>query len=270
MRAVLIALGLFFASTTNAQVLATVGNSKITVEDFRRKLNDIKKKTVNPPTPEQYLEDLIRYEIGVQEAEKMKLANDPLVKERFRQVLYNSLLEKQIGKKVEGIKITESEMRQFYKNNPEVRIAHILIDMKPNPTAEERETTHKRAQEILAEVKKSKRPFPELVKLYSDDLATKEMGGEIGYQSRVTLFPSHYELALNMKAGEIRGLLETQFGFHIIKLIERRSYDLADKRQIRAALHQAKQAKIFNDYFEKLKKGYSVDVNREALKSIKN
>ena len=87
MRAVFIALGLLIANSANAQVLATVGNAKITVEEFNRKLDDIKKQAMNPPTPEQFLEDLVRYEVGVQEAEKMKLANEALVKERFKQVL---------------------------------------------------------------------------------------------------------------------------------------------------------------------------------------
>ncbi len=270
MRVLLIALSIISANSAGAEVLATVGNAKITTEEFNRKLADVKKQAMNPPTPEQYLEDLVRFEVGIQEAEKLKLANDPLVKERFKQVLYNSLLEKQLGKKVEAIKISDAEMKDFYKKNPELRVAHILIDLKANATPEEREITRKRALEILDDVKKSKRPFEELVKLYSDDLQTKEMGGDIGFQSRVTLLPSIYDAAVNMKDGEIKGLLETRFGFHIVKLIERRSFDMADKRQIRSALFDVKRAKVFNDYFEKAKKGYKIDIHREALKSVKN
>lgn len=255
---------------SHAQVLATVGNNKITVEEFNKKFDDVKRQSVNPPTPEQFLEDLVRYEVGVQEAEKMKLAQNPLVKERFKQVLYNSLLEEKLGKSVEGIKINEAEMKDFYKKNPELRLAHILIDVKQNAKPEERELTRKRALEILDDVKKSKRPFEELVKLYSDDIPTKDLGGDIGFQSRVTLLPSIYDVAANMKQGEVKGLLETRFGFHIVKLLDRRSYDLADKRQIRAALFDAKRAKLFNDYFEKTKKNYKIDINREALKSAKH
>ncbi len=269
MRIILTALAIV-GMQANAQVLATVGNNKITVQEFNRKFEDVKRQAANPPTQEQFLEDLIRYEIGVQEAEKMKLADNPLVKERFKQVLYNSLLEEKLGKPVENIKISESEMKEFYKKNPELRIAHILIDLKTGAKPEERESTRKRALEILDDVKKSKRPFEELVKLYSDDIPTKEMGGDIGFQSRVTLLPSIYDVAVNMKEGEVRGLLETRFGFHIIKLIDRRSYDLADKRQIRAALFDSKRAKLFNDYFERAKKSYKVEINRDALKSAKN
>lgn len=269
MKALLAVLTLVSAQYSGAEVLATVGKAKITTDDFQKKLNDVRKQASNPPSPETYLEDLVRYEVGVQEAEKMKLADDPLVKERFKQVLYNSLLEKELGKKVEAIKVNDNELKDYYKKNPELHIAHILIDLKQNATAEEREIVKKRAMEILDDVKKSKRPFEELVKLYSDDSQTKEMGGDIGYQSRVSLLPAVYDVAVNMKDGEVKGLIETRYGFHIIKLIDRRGFDLADKQQIRAALFDVKRAKLFNDYFEKAKKGYKVEVNREALKTVK-
>ena len=258
----------FISGVARAEILATVGNAKITTEEFNRRLEEVCKQAMTPPTPEQFLEDLIRFEVGVQEAEKLKLQNDPLVKERFKQILYNGLLEKQIGGRVSEIKINEKEMREFYKKNPEIRLAHILIELKDNAKPEEREITRKRALEIFDEVKKSKRPFEDLVKIYSDDLASKEAGGDIGFQSRVTLAPVIYEAAQNMKAGEVKGLIETKFGFHILKLVERRNYDLADKHQIRAALFDEKRAKIFNDYFEKAKKGYRIETNKEALKSV--
>lgn len=258
-------LALMFSLNVQAQTLATVGNAKITLEEFNRRLEDIRKQASNPPTPEQYLEDMIRYKIGLQEAEKKKIANDQTVKDRIDQVLYNGLLEKELGKKVEDIKITDSEMKDFYKRNPEVRLAHILIDLKVGATKEERETARKRAVEIYDEVRKSKRPLEELVKIYTDDIPTKEMGGDIGYQSRVTLTPVIYDSALKMSVGEVKGLIESKFGFHILKLLDRRSYDLADKRQIRAALFDDKRAKIFNEYFERLKKQYKIEVNKDAL-----
>ena len=161
-------------------------------------------------------------------------------------------------------------MKEYYKKVPEVRLAHIVIEVKENPKPEERAAAHKRAQEIFDDVKKSKRPFEELVRLYTDDLATKELGGDIGFQSKVTLAPALYDATVSMKIGEVKGLVDTKFGFHIIKLLDRRSFDLADKRQIRAALFDEKRAKIFNDYFDKLKKQYKIEINREALKSIKH
>lgn len=268
--ATLFFLALFcsFAFSATDTTLVTVGSNKVTTQDFTRRFEDIKRQAMNPPTTEQFLEDMIRFEIGVQEAEKLKLQDDPLVKDRFKQVLYNALLEKQIGAKVGDIKISEKEMRSFYQKNPELRLAHILIEVKENATAQERESTRKRANEFLEEIRKSKRPFEDFVKLYSDDMATKETGGDIGFQSRVTLSPVIYEAAMNLRSNEVKGLIETRFGFHIIKLLERRAFDMADKHQIRAALFDDKRARIFDEYFDRVKKSYRVNVNKEALRSI--
>ena len=264
-------LALFFSGGihASAEVIATVGNAKITREDFNKKLEGVRRQTTNPPTTEQFLEDLIRFEIGVQEAERMKLQNDPVVKERYKQVLYNALLEKQIGQKVESIKITEPEMREFYKRNPELRLSSILIDMKTNAKPEERELVRKRANEIMAEVRKSKRPFAELARLYTDDLSSKEAGGDIGFQSRVTLAPILYDAAVTMKAGDVKGPIETKFGFYIFKLTERKSYDNADKRLVRASLFDEKRSKAFNVYFQGVKKQYKITVDQNAVKTLK-
>ena len=115
----------------------------MTVEEFRKRLKDYK-ETNNPPSSEQLLEDWIRFEVGVQEAEKEKMQTDPAVKERFRQVMYNSLLEKTLGKKIEAIQITEAEMKSYYKNNPEIRLSEIFIEYPPKATPEQREIARKR------------------------------------------------------------------------------------------------------------------------------
>ena len=268
MKLVFIALA-FMSTAALADVLATVGNQQITTEDFSHKMDEIRKQPLVPPTPQQFLEDLVRFDVGVQEAEKLKLQDDPAVKERIRQVLYNTLLERQLGKRIEDIKITENEMRDYYKKNPEIQIAHILLEFKPDASASDRAAVHKRALEVWEDVKKAKRPFDESARMYSEDLATKDTGGDIGYQSRSTLVPALYDFVLGMKAGEVKGPVESPFGYHIVKVIERRSFDAADKHQIHAVLLDEKRTKLFNSYFEKLKKEYKIQVNADALKSLK-
>ena len=267
-KAALISVFLMLGSLALAQdnVVAIVGNKKITIEEFNKKFNEVKSQTINPPTKELFLEDLVRYEIGVQEAEKRKLEKDPIVQDRFKQELYKALVEKELGQKVQNIKVTDKEMEDFYKKNPEIRTSHILIEYKPEATAAQIAEAKKRATEIYEEVRKSKRPFEELVKLYSDDPLSKQSGGDVGWQSRVTLVPSYYNTILAMKVGEVKGLVETQFGFHIIKVTGRRSFENANKRQIRAAVFDDKRKLMFDDLFEKLKKQYPVKVNPSLIK----
>ncbi len=270
MRLIFAALFVFsFAAVAQAQVVAVVGNSKITLDQFKKKFEDVKKQAINPPEPQLFLEDLVRYELGVQEAERQGLRNDPGVKERFRQELYKALVEKELGKKVDAIKVSEKEMRAFYKKNPEFRSSHILIEFKPDATEAQRKEALKRATEIYQEVKKSKRPFEELVKLYSDDNLSKMNGGDIGYQSRMTVVPTYYQALAKLKVGQITGPIRTLYGYHIVKLTGIRSFQDANKKQLRAAVFDSKRKDIFDAYFKKLKGKYTVKTDESLLKTLK-
>lgn len=264
-----LATSLTLTPFAQAQTVATVGSKTITLDEFKKRYEEVKKASINPPAADLFLEDLIRYEVGVQEAEKLNVQNDPIVKERFRQEMYKALVEKAIGEKVNAIRVNESEMKKYYEKNPDLRTSHILIEFKLDANNEEKEIARKRANEILADVKSSKRDFAELAKLYSDDVISKDRGGDIDYQNRVTLVPTYYDAALKMKVGEIRGLIETRYGFHIIKLTGRRAYsNVTDKRPIRAAVFDEKRKEIFDAYFKNLKGRYKIKENKAALKGL--
>ncbi|MES2802427.1 MAG: peptidylprolyl isomerase [Bdellovibrionota bacterium] len=267
----ILSLGLAFSLSAFAQkgsdVVATVGNKKITLDEFNKKYKDVTSQVItNMPSRKIFLEDLIRYEIGLQEAKKRNLEKDPMVQDRLNQELYKGLLEKELGQKVQESKVSDQEMKEYYAKNPQIRVSDILIEVKPGATAQQRAEAKKRATEILAEVLKSKRPFEELVRLYSDDLTTKNLGGDIGWQSRLTLVPSYYDSALRLKINEITsGLVETPFGLHIFKLTGKRSYEEATKREIRMAVFDEKRKALFDDFFTKLKKQYPVNVNSKLV-----
>lgn len=266
----LTAIGLLLAGAVSAQapkneVVATIGTKSITTEEFNRKYNEVRSMTVNPPTKAQFLEDLVRYEVGLQEAAKKNIDKDPIVQERVRQEVYKALLEKELSDKVGKIAVTDKEIEEYYKKNPEVRASHILIEVKPGANNEQRAEARKRAEQVYDEVRKSKRSFEELVRLYSEDNLTKTVGGDVGYQSRITLGPGIYDALLAMKTNEIRGLIETQYGFHIVKLTGKRTFENANKRQLRAAVFDEKRKVVFDDYFKNVKKNYTIKVNPSSI-----
>ena len=261
-------VAVFFAAPVASaeDTVAVVGTKTITVKDLNDKYEEVLKQTLNPPTKEVFLEDLVRYEMGVQEAMKRNVQDDPIVKERIRQEIYKGLIEKELGKSIAEIKVTEKEMQAYYQKNPEIRTSHILIEFRPDATDDQKKAAKDRANEIFEEVKKSKRPFEELVGLYTDDVLSKRTGGDVGWQSRMTLMPSYYTAALAMKVGEMKGLIETQYGYHIVKVTGRRGYNDANKQQIRMAVFDEKRKELFDNYFAKLKKQYPVKVNKALVK----
>ena len=252
---------------SGAQVVATVGSKKITLDEFNKKYKEVTSQVlVNPPSRKVFLEDLVRYEVGVQEARKRNLEKDPIVIDRINQEMYKALLEKELGKKVQENSVSEAEMKLWYSKNPQIRLSDILIEVKPGATEAQRAEAKKRADEILAEVKKSKRPFEELVRLYSDDTTTKNLGGDVGWQSKITLIPTYYDTASALKVGEVTAnLVETPFGFHILKLTGRRSYEEATKREIRMAVFDEKRKTVFDEFFNKIKKQYTINVNSKLV-----
>lgn len=254
-------------SQNGSQVVATVGSKKITLDEFNKKYKEVTSQVlVNPPSKKVFLEDMVRYEVGVQEAKKRGLEKDPVVVDRINQEMYKALLEKELGKKVQENSVSEPEMKAWYAKNPQIRLSDILIEVKPGATEAQRAEAKKRAEEILSEVKKSKRPFEELVRLYSDDTTTKNLGGDVGWQSRITLVPTYYDAAVAMKTGDVsQSLVETPFGFHILKLTGRRSYEEATKREVRMAVFDEKRKSVFDDFFNRVKKQYQINVNTKLV-----
>jgi parvulin-like peptidyl-prolyl isomerase len=256
----------FAAAAPSSPVVATVGDKTITLDEFNRRYDQVSKHTLNPPPKKPFLEDLIRYEVGIQEAEKRNLQNDPLIAERLREQMYTGLVEKDLADKITAIKVNDDDMKAYYSQNPEIKTSHILIEVKSGATPEERAIARKRAEEINTDVHKSKKPFEDLVKLYTDDLVTKNTGGDVGYQTRASVMPQYYDAALKLKSGQISDVVETPFGFHIIKSFGQHSYLAANKKLIRSAVFEKKKLVVFNDYFDKLKKHYKISVNSDVIK----
>lgn len=251
-------------------VIADVAGRKISVDDFNKKYKEVLEAVSMSggpaPSKAEFLEDLVRYELGLVEAEKRNVKNDPLFQERMKQELYKVLLEKELGAKTQKIQVSEGEMKAWYAKNPSIRYSNILIDVRPGATAEQKDEARKRAKEIFAEVKASKRPFEELVKLYSDDALSKQFGGDAGLQSSLTVMPQVYAAAKAAKIGEIVGPVETLFGFHIMKITARATFEQANRIQIRQAVFNEKRRALLDGFFASLKKQYPVKTNPTLIK----
>ncbi len=271
MKRILLVCFLFLTTTAVAQkeseIVATVGAKKITLGEFNKKYKDVVGQVLSsPPSKKIFLEDLIKYEMGLQEAKKRGLEKDAIVQDQMNQAMYKGLLEKELGQKVQDSKVSDEEMKAWYSKNPQIRVSTILVEVKPGATDAQRAEAKKRATEILNEVKSSKRPFEELVRLYSDDTTTKNLGGDVGWQSRITLNSAYYLAANSLKINDVTTeLVEVAFGFHIIKLTGRRTFEEAPKREIRMAVFDEKRRVLFDQFFDRLKKSYPVNVNSKLV-----
>ena len=126
---IFIAFG-FLPSLVFGQTVFTVAGKKISAKEFKERYEFVRKNSVNPPSKDQFVQDWIKFEMGVKEAYSKNLNKSPEVIQAMEQVLYNALLEKEVGDRIQNIRVKESEMKAYYRNNPSVRTRHILISLK--------------------------------------------------------------------------------------------------------------------------------------------
>jgi peptidyl-prolyl cis-trans isomerase D len=128
----------------------------------------------------------------------------------------------------QSIQISDQELEQQYKENLQsyqvpnrVHVQHILLFTQGKPDAEVEEIK-KKADDVLAQVKKGGK-FDELAKKYSEDPGTKDKGGDLGWITQGQTVPEFEKTAFSLDKGQVSGIVKTQYGFHIIKVLEKES-----------------------------------------------
>lgn len=159
------------------------------------------------------------------------------------------------------VSVSDAEVAEFYNKNQkrygtdEKRTAsHILVNAPKSATSAEKASARQKAEAILAEVRKNPADFAKIAKEKSQDPGSAEMGGDLGVVEKGA-FVAPVEDAINkLKQGEISGVVESEFGYHIITVT--RVIPAAVKRldevkgEIAAELKKAKMSKKFSELAE--------------------
>jgi len=223
---------------------AKVDSVEITESQVEMELNRRLQAFINQIGSEQQLEDY--YKKSILE-----------IKEDFRDLIRDQLLTEEMQRTIAGeITVTPSEVRKFYKRTPkdslplinsQIEIRQIV---KIPPFSEEAKLE---VREKLLNLRKriiNGESFSTLAVLYSEDKGTAIKGGELGYTNKADLVIEFANTAFSLKKGVVSTIVETEFGYHLIKLIDRRN----DQVNVRHILMKPKtspeakmQAKSFLD-----------------------
>jgi len=124
------------------------------------------------------------------------------------------------------VNVSEKDIDDFYAGNPEkfateetIRARHILFKVGPDAGEDEKKEARKKAEDVLEKARGGE-DFAELAKAYSQGPSGPK-GGDLGSFGRGKMVPPFEEAAFSLKPGEISGIVETRFGYHIIKVEER-------------------------------------------------
>jgi peptidyl-prolyl cis-trans isomerase C len=211
------------------KVMATVDGKKITEADIRLAEFEIGGDLGNlPPATKRrvLVEYMIENQLFADAAEKEKLSSGPAFEERLTYWKRRALRDTFFDKSVKG-DVSDAVAKAFYddqvkgmKPEEEVQARHILVD------------TEEKAKELADKITKGG-DFAALAKENSKDPGSKDDGGMLGYFGRGQMVPAFEEAAYRLKKGEVSPPVKSQFGFHIIKLEDRREKKLPTFEEVR-------------------------------------
>lgn len=160
------------------------------------------------------------------------------IKNDLRTVIKEQMLSEQIQRGIiENVKITPTEVREFYEKIPQDSLPLIQMELGyselviiPKVSAEEKNYARLRLEELRNRILKGE-DFASLAKIYSEDQGSSVKGGELGDFTRGVMYPEFEAAAFALKDKEISPIIETEAGFHILQLIQRKG-DYVNVRHI--------------------------------------
>ena len=153
------------------------------------------------------------------------------IREMLRENIRDGLTVQKMQQHIVGeIKITPAEVRRYFKDLPQDSIPFVptqvevqIVTLEPKIPLEEVERVKKTLRDYTDGINSGKMSFATYARFYSEDPGTARRGGELGFMGKGELVPEYANVAFNLQdLNKVSKIVETEFGFHIIQLIEKR------------------------------------------------
>jgi peptidyl-prolyl cis-trans isomerase SurA len=183
------------------------------------------------------------------------------------QILVSKVVRFEVGSRT---KISERKITKYYHKNQKdfwesgkARVSHILILTEEGLSADKKKDKYLLIKGILREVKGG-RDFAAAAKEYSEDISASE-GGDVGFVEKGKMVPEFENVVYRMKEGEISDIVETEYGYHIIKVdkvLAGRTLPLKDvKNKIQFILSSKKQKLVYEEWMNKLRESAFIEIS---------
>jgi len=203
-------------------------NVAVSDADVTARIAEVKKQF---PSEDLFMQTLI----------DRKLSLEQMKADARRDIAVARMIDAEIASKV-GLKPMQVE--DFYKNNPDqfkqperVRASHILISFPEGADAAAKAQAKAKAQQILKDVKSGK-DFAALAKQHSQDPGSAQNGGDLGFFQQGQMVGPFNDVAFSLKPGATSDLVETQFGYHIIRVAEKQPGRTVPLEEVRPKIEQ--------------------------------
>jgi peptidyl-prolyl cis-trans isomerase C len=195
----------------------------------------------------------------------MNLSEADLEKQIKNDLILQQFIDKQF---IQKIQVSDKETRTYYDShpvsfkNPEmVKASHILIKVDPKADKEQKLKARNKLETIRKKLGNGE-DFADLAKQYSD-CPSKAKGGDLGFFGYGQMVKSFEEAAFALNTGDVSDIVETEFGYHLIKVTDKKPESIILYKDVKDKLSQyLKQEKLhneINEYVEKLKEKAKVE-----------
>lgn len=185
------------------------------------------------------------------------------------------LVDKEIASKV---KVSEKKVEEFYNQNPQyfqkpesARARHILIKVEKDADKKTKEAARQKLVDLKKRLDKGEK-FEDLAKENSD-CPSSSQGGDLGFFTRGKMVPSFEKAAFALKPGEISDIVETQFGYHLIQLVERKGPEKVELKEVKSHIEEQLKKNEMTDavqaYIDNLRKTAKIETFVKGLDAAK-
>ncbi|CAI8171426.1 MAG: Foldase protein PrsA 1 [Flavobacteriales bacterium UBA4585] len=212
----------FVGAQLNAQeVLFTVGNQSITTEEFKAVYEKNKGvgAALDPKTPEEYLDLYINFKLKIAEAYAQQRDTATGFKNEF------GGYRAQLAKPYLSDQGAEDELvrQAFERMQEEVRAAHIMIALEANALPSDTLKAYKQLLELRKSILSGKTKFENAARESSADTWSAKNGGDLGYFTVFNMVYPFESAAYDLEVGDLSMPVRSQYGYHLVKLLERRA-----------------------------------------------
>ncbi len=273
------------ATAENDSIVAKIGDKNIILADLNKIIgyaDPEKRKMIlgNPQLKEtvlrQYVQSIVLSDLAKKEGFDKKPAVKYFIDFYTDTYIANEFIKKEV---VGKIVFSEEEKTKYYEGHPDefkvpdtVSARHILVGIDKDASEDSRKKAKQKAEDILRRIA-SGEDFAKVAAEVSDDPSTKANGGELGFFPKGMMVKSFEDAAFSLKPGEISGLVETQYGYHIIKTEEKKaayteSYDNVKERIYQKLLQEKSKTKI-TEFIDRSLKDAGVEIYPEVITGVK-
>ena len=169
------------------------------------------------------------------------------------------------------VSVSDGEVEQYYREHTnefgteeQRHAAHILIGVPKNASDADKDAARQKAEAILQQVRQKPATFAALAKQHSEDAGSAANGGDLGMFARGMMVKPFDDAVFSLKVGEISALVQTDFGFHIIKLSGIRPGKIKPLAEVKAQIVQALKLQRANDRFAELAEQFNNTVYEQS------